>query len=233
MHASPLETTAVFFLGPVPITAPVLVTWGIMLFLAGGGWLLTRRLALRPGAVQASLELLVETVEQQIRDTMRTAPERYLPLVGTLFLYIFTANWSSLVPGIEPPTASLETDTALALIVFFAVIWFGVRANGPLGYLRTFGYPNILMLPLNLLENVTRTFSMIVRLFGNVMSSVFVIGIVLSLAGLLVPVPLMALEMLTGVVQAYIFTVLAMVFIGGAIDEGKSRPTTDEEESTT
>lgn len=216
---SPLETHPILNLGPLPLSAPVLVTWGIMLVLAGGSWLLTRRLALRPGRAQAVLELVVETIEQQIRDTMRVAPAPYLALIGTLFLFILTANWSSLVPGIEPPTASIETDAGLALIVFFAVIAFGVRARGWGGYLRTFAHPNIVMVPLNLLENVTRTFSLVVRLFGNVMSGVFVISIVLSLVGLLVPVPLMALELLTGAVQAYIFSVLAMVFIGGAVED--------------
>ena len=148
---------------------------------------------------------------------MSADPAPYLPLVGTLFLFIFTANWSSVVPGVEPPTAHLETDAALALIVFFAVIWFGVRSRGVGGFLATFAEPTFLMIPLNLLETVTRSFSLLVRLFGNVMSGVFVIGIVLSLVGLLVPVPLMALELLTGAVQAYIFSVLAMVFIGGVV----------------
>ena len=217
MIGSPLATSVVFHLGPVPVTGPVVVTWALMAGLAGGSALLTRRLALRPGRVQAALELVVATIEDQIRDTMRVAPEPYLPLIGTLFVYIFFANWSSLVPGIEPPTAHIETDAALALIVFVAVIWFGVRVRGLRGFAASFAEPTMLMVPLNLLETFTRTFSMLVRLFGNVMSGVFVIGIVLSLVGLLVPVPLMALDLLTGAVQAYIFGVLAMVFIGGAV----------------
>jgi F-type H+-transporting ATPase subunit a len=224
---SPLETHIVLHLGPLPVAAPVLVTWGIMLALAGGSWLLTRRLTLRPGMAQASLELVVETIEQQIRDTMRTAPGPFLPLIGTLFIFILTANWSSLVPGVEPPTASIETDAALALIVFVAVIIFGVRFRGWRGYLRTFAHPNIVMVPLKLLEQITRTFSLIVRLFGNVISGAFVIGIALSLVGLLVPVPLMALELLTGAVQAYIFSVLAMVFIGGAVEEDEAPKESD------
>jgi F-type H+-transporting ATPase subunit a len=219
MTDSPLLLTVLFRLGPVPVTGPVAVTWCIMALLAGGCWLLTRRLAMPPSGAQAVLELVVETIAGQIRDTMRTDPRRYLPLIGTLFLFILTANWSSLVPGVEPPTAHIETDAALALIVFVAIAWFGVRARGPLGWLRSFAEPNLLMVPLNLVESVTRTFSLLVRLFGNVMSGVFVIGIVLSLVGLLVPVPLMALELLTGAVQAYIFAVLAMVFIGGAVGE--------------
>ncbi len=124
------------------------------------------------------------------------------------------------MPGIEPPTARLETDAALAFLVFLSVIWFGVRKGGVGGYLKSFAAPNPVMIPLNMLESVTRTFSMFVRLFGNVMSGVFVIGIVASLAGLLVPIPLMALDLLTGLVQAYIFAVLAMVFITAAVEDG-------------
>lgn len=221
---SPLESVALFHLGPVPVTAAVLVTWGIMLALALGGFLLTRRLSLRPTKVQALLETVVETLDSQIEETMRVPPAAYRPFVGTLFLYILTANWSSLIPGVEPPTAKLETDAALALLVFLAVIVFGIRAGGVRGYLSSFAAPNPIMIPLNFIENITRTFSLLVRLFGNVMSGVFVIGIVLSLAGLLVPIPLMALDLLTGAVQAYIFAVLAMVFIAEAVGEAEHRP---------
>jgi F-type H+-transporting ATPase subunit a len=218
MIDSPLTLHVIFALGPVSITTPVVATWGIMLLLAGGSWLVTRLLSLHPSRRQAALELVVETVAAQIRDTMNAEPAPYLPLIGTLFLFIFTANWSSLVPGFEPPTAHIETDAALASIVFLATIWFGIRSRGVGGFMATFAEPTVLMIPLNVIETVTRTFSLVVRLFGNVMSGVFVIGIVLSLVGLLVPIPLMALEMLTGAVQAYIFSVLAMVFIGGVIN---------------
>ncbi|WP_083384352.1 MULTISPECIES: F0F1 ATP synthase subunit A [Cupriavidus] len=218
---SPLLTEPLFHLGPVPVSAPVLMTWAIMLALGAGAWLATRRLALHPSRHQAALELLVTTLDQQIRDTMQVAPERYRALLGTLFLYILLANWSSLLPGVEPPTAHLETDAALALLVLAATVLHGVRSRGLAGYLRTFAEPSWLMVPLNLVEQLTRTFSLVVRLFGNVMSGVFVVGIVLSLAGLLVPIPLMALDLLTGAVQAYIFTVLAMVFIGAAVADAQ------------
>ncbi|VTZ50339.1 ATP synthase subunit a 2 [Methylocella tundrae] len=218
---SPLASVALFHLGPAAITASVVVTWAIIILLAGGAFLLTRRLSLAPSARQAAMELVVETLDSQIRDTMNVEPAPYRAFIGTLFVFIFVANWSSLAPGVEPPTAHIETDAALALLVFVAVIWFGVRAGGLRGYLATFAAPNPIMIPLNFVESLTRTFSLLVRLFGNVMSGVFVIGIVLSLAGLLVPIPLMALDLLTGAVQAYIFAVLAMVFIAGAVSEGK------------
>jgi F-type H+-transporting ATPase subunit a len=216
---SPLSLKTVFTLGPVAITAPVVVTWGLMAALALAGFAATRSLKLRPTRGQAVLELIVAAIERQIRDTMGVAPRPYLPLIGTLFLFILAANWSSLIPGIEPPTARIETDAALAVIVFFAIIWFGIRARGLGGYLKTFAEPTFLMIPLNVAETFTRTFSLIVRLFGNVMSGAFIIGIILSLAGLIVPIPFMGIEMLIGAIQAYIFTILAMVFIGGAVSE--------------
>jgi F-type H+-transporting ATPase subunit a len=222
MIDSPLSTKIVFTVGSIPITEPVVVTWGIMAVLALAGGLVTRSLTLRPSRYQAVLELIVGAIEDQIRNTMRVAPKPYVPLIGTLFLFILTANWSSLIPGIEPPTAHIETDAALGVIVFFAIIYFGVRARGFGGYLKTFAEPSIVMIPLNVVETLTRTFSLIVRLFGNVMSGVFIIAIILSLAGLLVPIPLMALELLVGAIQAYIFTVLAMVFIGSAVAEDRT-----------
>ncbi|APZ51192.1 ATP synthase F0 subcomplex A subunit [Salipiger abyssi] len=216
---SPLSLEPLFHLGPVPITAPVVVTWAIMLALALFARLATRRLTLIPGKLQTVLELLVTTIDDQIRDTMQRDPAPFRALIGTIFLYVLIANWSSLIPGIEPPTAHLETDAALALIVFAATIAFGISGRGLRGYLATFAEPSWVMIPLNLIEQITRTFSLIVRLFGNVMSGVFVVGIVLSLAGLFVPIPLMALDLLTGAVQAYIFAVLATVFIGAAVGE--------------
>ena len=221
---SPLTSAPLFHLGPIPVTEAVVVTWAIMLCLSLGGFLLTRRLTLVPSKTQAVVELVVDAVDSQIRDTMRVEPGPYRAFIGTLFLFIFTANWSTLVPGVEPPTAQLETDAALAFLVFLAVIWFGIRAGGVRGYLASFAVPNPVMIPLNFIESLTRTFSLLVRLFGNVMSGVFVIGIVLSLAGLLVPIPLMALDLLTGAVQAYIFAVLAMVFIAQVVGEAKTAP---------
>ncbi|PZU18640.1 MAG: ATP synthase F0 subunit A [Shinella sp.] len=222
---SPLELLPLFTVFGLPLTAPVLVTWALMVLLGFGSFLITRRLSpVAPSRAQAFLELLVTTIDSQIRSTVQADPAPYRSLVTTLFLYVLVANWSSLVPGIEPPTAHIETDAALALIVLAATIGYGIHAHGLPGYLKTFAEPSWVMIPLNIVEQITRTFSLIVRLFGNVMSGVFVIGIVLSLAGLLVPIPLMALDLLTGAVQAYIFAVLAVVFIGSAVNEGERTP---------
>jgi F-type H+-transporting ATPase subunit a len=223
---SPLASAALFHIGPIPITEAVVVTWGIMVVLVVGSGLVRSRLVLVPGGIQVAFELIVDGVDGQIRDTMQVEPAHYRAFIGTLFVFILAANWCALIPGVEPPTAHLETDAALALLVFLAVIWFGIRAGGVGGYLATFASPSPIMIPLNFIESITRAFSMFVRLFGNVMSGVFVISIVLSLAGLLVPIPLMALDVLTGAVQAYIFAILAMVFIAGAVGSEKSNERT-------
>jgi F-type H+-transporting ATPase subunit a len=222
---SPLDSIALFYLGSVPITQAVLTTWAIMAILVIGSFLLTRRLDLVPGRRQAALELIVTTMDTQIVETSGADPAPYRAFIGTLFMFILVANWSSLIPGVVPPTAWLETDAALAALVFMSVIWFGVRGDGIFGYLKSFAAPNPIMIPLNILQSLTRVFSMFVRLFGNVMSGVFVIGIVASLAGLLVPIPLMALDLLTGLVQAYIFAVLAMVFITSTVEDGQRTKT--------
>lgn len=226
MNGSPLTAEVAFTIGPVAVTMPVVITWGIMAALFVFSVFATRRLAVIAGPVQTVLELLVTTIDAQIEATIQRNPAPYRMLIGSLFLFILAASWTSLIPGLEPPTATLETDAALASVVFLATIYFGIRSNGIRGYLKTFADPSWVMIPLNLVEQITRTFSLMVRLFGNVMSGVFVVGIVLSLAGLLVPIPLMALDLLTGAVQAYIFAVLATVFIGAAIAENgtKRRP---------
>jgi len=222
MASSPLASTILFHLGPVGITRPVVTTWAIMAVLTLISWLVTGRLRLHPDRRQIVLELLVTAIMAQIDEVIRKSPRPFLPLLGTLFIFLVAANLSGVLPGVEAPTGKLETPAALALIVFVAVHYFGVRARGPFGYLASFAKPKLIMLPLNIVSEVTRTFSLMVRLFGNVMSGEFVIALVVALAGLFVPVPLMALEVLVGLVQAYIFTILATVFIDAAVDNFES-----------
>jgi F-type H+-transporting ATPase subunit a len=226
---TPLSAAPAFTLGPLTVTTPVVATWGVMAALTLLSLLVTRRLSSTPGAGQTVAELIVETLDNEIRATIPGDPSRFRTLIGTLLLFVLIANWCSLVPGAEPPTAHLETDAALAAIVFVSGIGWGIRAQGLGGWLASFARPSWVMIPLNLVEQITRHFSLTVRLFGNVMSGVFVVGIVLSLAGLLVPIPLMALDLLTGAVQAYIFATLALVFIGSAVsgEEGPRRPSPD------
>jgi F-type H+-transporting ATPase subunit a len=220
MDASPLANPILYRLGPVAITEPVITTWAIMAILVGGSWLVTRRLADRPSLRQAVLEILVTAIQREIESVIRRDARPFLPLIGTLFIFLAVANLCGVLPGVMAPTARLETPAALALLVFFSVHYFGIRARGPLGYLASFAKPKLIMFPLNVISEITRTFSLMVRLFGNVMSGEFIIGLVVALAGLFVPIPLMALEIVLGLVQAYIFTVLASVFIGAALGDG-------------
>jgi F-type H+-transporting ATPase subunit a len=220
---SPLENDVLFRIGPAEVARPVVTTWAIIIVLGLASWLGTRKMSARPGRWQTVLEGVVGLLGDQIREIVRRAPAPFLPLIGTLFLFIAAANLSALLPGVTPPTASLETPAALALIVFFSVHAYGVQARGVGRYLRSYLEPNPLMLPLNILSEITRTFSLMVRLFGNVMSHELIIGIVIALAGLLVPIPFMALTILIGLIQAYIFSVLATVFVGaavGAVEKG-------------
>ncbi len=221
MQGSPLTSTVLIHLGPIAITRPVVTTWAIILALAVICWLATRRLKIKPEGRQTVLEIVVTGIAQQIEEVIRKDPRPFLPMLGTLFIFLVVANLSGVLPGVQAPTAKIETPAALALIVFFSVHYFGIRSRGLRGYLASFAEPKLIMLPLNILSEITRTFSLMVRLFGNVMSGEFIIALVVALAGLFVPIPLMVLEILVGIVQAYIFTVLATVFIGAAVGSGK------------
>lgn len=217
MKTNPFHHELVWQIGPMLITRPVVTTWIVMAVMVVLSWWVTRRLSVdKPGRVQCFAELLITTLRDEMKSTMRLDPEPFVPLIGTLFLFILFANLSGLMPGAEPPTAALETDLVLALAVFFAVTGWGVKRHGVWGYMKSYAQPNLFVLPLNLLEAVTRVLSMTVRLFGNIMSGMFISAVVLGLAGLLVPIPFMALDLLTGLIQAYIFMVLAMVFIAAA-----------------
>lgn len=222
MDTSPLAPDILFHLGPVPISRPVVTTWAIMIVLTVTSWFGLRRARIRAGTLQTVLEILVETLEKQVYEIIRRDPWPYLPLLGSLFIFLIFANLSVIVPGMKPPTGHIETPAALAVIVFLSVHFFGIRSRGLLNYGRRYIRPNLLLLPLNVLSEITRTFSLMVRLFGNIMSHEFVIAIVVFLAGLLLPIPFMLLGILIGIIQAYIFTVLAAVFIGGAVDSIKA-----------
>ena len=221
--ASPLASAVLFHLGPVAITRPVVTTWAIMAVLTLGSWFVTRRLTPLPDRRQAVVELVVTGIMGQVEEVIRKDPRPFLPILGTLFIFLVAANLSGVLPAVQAPTGTLETPAALALIVFGSVHFFGLRARGPVGYLASFAKPKAIMLPLNIVSEITRTFSLMIRLFGNVMSGEFIIALIVGLAGLFVPIPLMALEILVGLVQAYIFTMLATVFIGASVDTAERR----------
>jgi F-type H+-transporting ATPase subunit a len=217
VNHSPLQDVVLFHLGVMPISRTVVTTWGLMAVLAVGCWIATCAFEVVAGGWQAVIETVVLGIEEQIEALVGRDASPFLPLLGTLFTFLVVANLSGIVPGMRAPTASIETPAALASIVFLSVHFYGVRFQGFIPYLKGYLKPNPIMLPLNLLSEVTRSFSLAMRLFGNIMSEELVVAIILSLAGLLVPIPFMAFGILVGLVQAYIFSVLAAVYIGGGI----------------
>jgi F-type H+-transporting ATPase subunit a len=217
MHANPLKTEILFHIGPVPIAEAVVTTWLIMAALVLVSWLGLRKASVDAVGLQTALEVVIETVTSQLAEIMGGNSTRYVPLIGTLFLFLVCANLSAALPGVKAPTAHIETPAALATIVFLSVHYFGIRARGWRAYVKHYLRPNPILLPLNILSELTRTFSLMVRLFGNMMSHAFVLAIIVFLAGLIVPIPFLALGILIGLIQAYIFTVLAAVYIGAAV----------------
>lgn len=216
MEGSPLSPEILFQIGPVPISRAVMTTWVIMAVLAAF-LTATLHLARRGGGLATALEIVVTTLSRQAEDILGRDAGPFLPLLGSLFIFIVLANLAAVLPGATPPTGHVETPAALALIVFLSVHYYGVRAKGLRAYLRHYLEPNPFLLPLNVLSELTRTFSLMIRLFGNMMSHEFVIAIVVLLAGLLLPIPFLLLGVLIGIIQAYIFTVLATVYIGAAV----------------
>ena len=217
MEGNPLASLILFHVGPVPVTKPVVTTWVIMAVLVLASWLGLRRASVEPGGLQSAFEIVVEAVAKQVGEIIQRDAWPYVPLIATLFIFLVVANVSAVVPDVQPPTGHIETPAALAAIVFLSVHFFGIKRRGFGPYLRHYTKPSLVMTPLNVLSEITRTFSLMVRLFGNMMSHEFVIAIVVFLAGLLVPIPFMVLGVLIGIIQAYIFTVLAAVFIGAAV----------------
>ena len=209
--------------GWLHINATLAFTWAVMALLAGGSWLITRRLSDGPrlSRWQNLLEVLVTGIREQIREVSHQDPGRYLSFVGTLFLFIGTANLLTVVPGYQPPTASLSTTAALALCVLVAVPVYGIATEGVVRYLRKYTRPTVLMLPFNIIGEFSRTLALAVRLYGNIMSGTVIVAILLGLTPLLFPLVMRLLGLLTGMIQAYIFAVLAMVYIASASAVGR------------
>lgn len=204
--------------GFVKLNATILFTWLVMAILTIASWLVTRRISdsFQISRGQNVLEVIVEAVMGQIEEVSQQNPRPYLAFIGTLFLFIIVSNVLSVVPGFHPPTGSLSTTAALALCVFLAVPIFGIRAQGLRSYLRQYIEPTPIMLPFNIIGEVSRTLSLAVRLFGNMMSGGLIAAILLTIVPLFFPIVMQALGLLTGVIQAYIFAILAMVYIASA-----------------
>jgi F-type H+-transporting ATPase subunit a len=204
--------------GFIKLNATIVVTWGLMLLLSLGAYLITRKLTsdVVTSRWQAALEILVTGIDEQIREVGLSVPAHYVAFIGTLFIFIATANLLTILPGYEPPTSSLSTTAALAVCVFVAVPLFGIARRGWRRYLRSYLEPTVIMLPFNLISELSRTLALAVRLFGNMMSGTMIIAILLTLTPFIFPVAMTMLGLLTGMVQAYIFSILATVYIAAA-----------------
>lgn len=216
---SPLLEPALFHIGPVPIPASLCTSVGITVVLGAGSFILSRLLRPEPGKVQAMCEVVITTILEQIEEVTRKDGRPYLPLIGTLFLFLIVANSLSLIPGLQPPTERLETVIALSLTVFVSVYYYGIRRHGLFSYLKHFFQPTPLLFPIHVLSELTRTFSLSMRLFGNIMSHGLILAVIVSVAALLVPIPILLFGLFTGAVQAYIFTILATVYIAAAVED--------------
>jgi F-type H+-transporting ATPase subunit a len=205
--------------GYFKLNATVVFTWGIMFFLAAGAKLITRNLTTehKRSRWQNLLEIIVTAMQKQIEVVGLRHPEKYLGFVGTLFLFVAMSALLTILPGYEPPTGSLSTTAALALCVLIAVPMFGIAERGLGGYLKSYIEPTFIMLPFNIIGEISRTLALAVRLFGNVMSGAMIIAILLSITPFLFPVIMTLLGLLTGIVQAYIFSILTTVYIAAAV----------------
>ena len=232
MHLSPDEI--IFWQhGIFKLNATIVYTWGLMLLLAVGSTLITRKLShnMQRSRWQNLLEIIVTTIQKQIEDVGLRHPEKYLGFLGTLFLFVATASLCTIIPGYEPPTGSLSTTTALALCVLVAVPLFGIADQGVGAYLKSYIEPTIIMLPFNLISELSRTLALAVRLFGNMMSGAMIIAILLTITPFLFPIVMTMLGLLTGMVQAYIFFILAAVYIAAATRVRKRKTTPDGEQT--
>ena len=211
----------------IKINATLVFSWLVMLLLIVLSWLTTRSLSsgITMTRGQNVLEAIVTFLQGQIEEVSQQNAEPYLAFIGTLFLYITAANVLTVVPGFEPPTGSLSSTAALAVCVFLAVPFFGISRKGLKAYLRQYVQPNVIMLPFNLIGELSRTLSLAVRLFGNIMSGTVIVAILLAIAPLFLPVVMQAFGLLIGLIQAYIFAILAVVFIASATAPDKTKTT--------
>jgi len=208
------------------LNATIVFTWGLILVLAVGAKLITRKLTTehKRSRWQNLLEIVVTGIAKQIEEVGLKNPKKYIGFLGTLFLFVALASLCTVIPGYEPPTGSLSTTAALALCVLVAVPMFGIEDQGVGGYLKSYIEPTFIMLPFNIISEISRTLALAVRLFGNMMSGAMIIGILLTITPFIFPIVMTVLGLLTGMVQAYIFSILAAVYIAAATRTRKPRP---------
>ncbi len=207
--------------GFISINLTLVITWGIMLLLVLSSFLVTRKLktTIQISRWQCFLEIIVTGINDQIKEVGLQKPEKYIAFIGTLFLFIGVSNILIIIPWYEPPTGSLSTTAALAISVLLAVPFFGVSEEGVWAYLKTYLEPTFIMLPFNIISEVSRTLALTIRLFGNIMSGGMIVAVLLSVSPFIFPVIMTTLGLLTGLVQAYIFSILATVYIAAAVEK--------------
>ena len=204
-------------LGPLLISNTVLTTWGLMAVLVLAAWLVSRRLREQPGGLQTAVEGAVGAMEDAVAGVLPNHVRYVLPFIATLWIYLVAANLIGIVPGLHSPTRDLSATSALAILVFFSVHWFGLRSEGLRAYLRHYLTPSPILLPFHIIGEITRTVALAVRLFGNMMSLELTALLVLLVAGFLAPIPILMLHIIEALVQAYIFGMLALIYIAGGI----------------
>jgi F-type H+-transporting ATPase subunit a len=210
-------------LGPVAITNTVVTTWVIMGVIWLVAWLLSRRLYTEPGSLQAAVEGIVTVIENAVEAVAPRQARHIMPFIGSLWIYLVIANLSGLIPGIHAPTRDLSATAALAFLVFLSTHWFGIRIQGFRHYLRHYLAPSPILLPFHLISEITRTIALAVRLFGNIMSLEMAALLILLVAGFLAPVPILMLHIVEALVQAYIFGMLALIYVAGGIQSQQLR----------
>lgn len=223
-----ISPDSVIFLkwGSITLNATIVYTWFVMGFLVFIAWLVTRRLSIEPpiSRTQNLIETIVDYMRSQIREITDDDPDIYLPFSGTLFLFIAVSNLLSIAPGFYPPTGSLYTTAGLAICVFFAVHIYGISKMGYISYFRRYMQPTVFMLPFNIIGELSRTLALAVRLFGNIMSGTMIVAMLLSITPFFVPVVMQVLGILIGLIQAYIFAILATVYIASATRVHQIKP---------
>ena len=217
MNEISLVASPLFEVGPITITQTIVTSWGIIILLTLGALLLTRHTALSPGPIQTAVEGIVLMIESAIRNVAPNHTQQLLPFIGTLWVFLVIANLSGLIPGVHSPTRDLSATTGLALLVFCSTHWFGIRAQGFTAYLRHYLSPNPILLPFHLISEITRTIALSIRLFGNMMSLEMAALLILLVAGFLAPVPILMLHIIEALVQAYIFGMLALIYVAGGL----------------
>jgi F-type H+-transporting ATPase subunit a len=223
MQEASLHIEPVFVLGPVAITGTVVTTWAIMGAIWLLAWLVTRHLRIEPGPLQTAAEGIVSTIENAIAAVAPGYTSQIMPFIGSLWLFLVIANLSGLLPGVHSPTRDLSATTAMALLVFLSTPWFGIRIQGLKKYLHHYLTPSPILLPFHLVSEITRTIALAVRLFGNIMSLEMTALLILLVAGFLAPVPILMLHVVEALVQAYIFGMLALIYVAGGLQSQQFR----------